>query len=71
MLLAERMYKNSEGRLDDQELLNAYTELAAARRSLRHAVFFYIWRRQGREKATEIIPEVSPDILHKIGKYVR
>lgn len=71
LTLAEEMYKNCGLRLHDQDIKDAYVELAAARRALRQTAFFYITQSRGEEYAQRVIPEAATDVIRKINSHVR
>ena len=71
LTLAEEMYKNCGLRLHDQDIKDAYVELAAARRALRQTAFFYITQSRGEEYAQRVVPEAATDVIRKINSHVR
>ena len=70
LTLAEKMYKRRSDSLDHEDQA-AHTELAAARRSLRQAAFFYLLRRRGIDHARKTIVEADTDIIRKLNRRVK
>lgn len=71
LCLAEKMYEYCERNVHNQDVEEAYTELASARRALRHVVFFYLSQRIDRKHAQKVIPEAETSILRKLNSHVR